>query len=259
MPESVKARETKITVRHCHGLAECVACFELQRRVWGESDVAVPTPIFVIAGETGGQLLGAFAGDASRQENLVGFTLAIAGWRDSQPLLHSHMTAVLEEMRDRGVGRKLKLFQRDDALARGIELVEWTFDPLEVKNGYFNLMRLGATARRYLSDFYGITSSALHGGLPTDRLVAEWWLRSEEVRRVVAGQEKPPRAKAAEQRRILIPAEWQRLKREDRDAALRTQGEIRQQFQEWFSRGYAATRMERSAEGACYVLEPWHD
>ena len=112
---------------------------------------------------------------------MVGFTLALAGVHEGRPFLHSHMTAVLESFRDRGVGRKLKLFQRDDALARGFQLVEWTFDPLELKNAHFNFMRLGAIARRFIPNCYGVTESPLHAGMPTDRLVAEWWLDSPRV------------------------------------------------------------------------------
>ena len=142
--------------------------------IWGE-DIAVPSPIFVVAHHTGGQVLGAFDGD-----KMVGFTLALAAIRgDGKPFLHSHMTAVLPEYHNRGVGRRLKLFQRQDALKRGIDLIEWTFDPLELKNAHFNFMRLGAVARRYIPDCYGVTESPLHAGLPTDRLVAEWWLDSD--------------------------------------------------------------------------------
>ena len=155
MPEGARATPleapgAQIRVRHCHGLEEFHACVELQWRVWGGADIdLVPLPLFVLAAETGGQVLGAFAG-AAEAGKMVGFTLAIAGAREGKPYLHSHMTAVLEEHRDRGVGRQLKLFQRQDALDRGIELVEWTFDPLELRNAYFNLVRLGAIVRRLL-------------------------------------------------------------------------------------------------------------
>jgi len=118
--------------------------------------------------------------------------MAIAGWRNRKPFLHSHMTAVSAAHRDRGIGRQLKLFQRADALARGISLIEWTFDPLVTKNAYFNFMRLGAIARRYIPNAYGITTSPLHGTLPTDRLVAEWHLRSPRVLRVLAGKRPTP-------------------------------------------------------------------
>ena len=91
------------------------------------------------------------------------------------------MLAVRNEYRNAGLGRQIKLFQREDALARGFELIEWTFDPLEIKNAYLNIERLGAIARRYNVNQYGITSSPLQGGLPSDRLVAEWWLKSKRV------------------------------------------------------------------------------
>ena len=98
------------------------------------------------------------------------------------------MLGVLPEYRDAGVGRMLKLEQREDALARGIELIEWTFDPLEIKNAYFNMERLGAIVRRYVRNQYGTTTSHLHGGLPTDRCIAEWWIASRRVKAILDGQ-----------------------------------------------------------------------
>ena len=138
-----------IVVRHCRGLAEFGTCFEIQRAVWGSADAdLVPMPLFVVAAETGGQVLGAFA-----EDRMVGFTLALAGLHGRGAFLHSHMTAVMDGWRDRGIGRSLKLFQRNDALARGIDLIEWTFDPLQIKNAYFNLVRLGAIARRFIAEY----------------------------------------------------------------------------------------------------------
>jgi predicted GNAT superfamily acetyltransferase len=160
----------EIEVRHCESLAEYEECVKLELLTWGEH-IAVPSAIFVVAHHTGGQILGAF--DRGR---MIGFTLALAGTRGGKPFLHSHMTAVLPECQNRGVGRQLKLFQRVDALKNGVPLVEWTFDPLELKNARFNLTRLGAIVRRYIPNCYGVTASPLHAGLPTDRLVAEWWL-----------------------------------------------------------------------------------
>jgi len=253
---SEPAAATGIIVRNCHGLAEFETCVGLQRRVWGGADIdVVPLPLFVVAAETGGEVFGAFTGG-----EMVGFTLALAAVRDGRPYLHSHMTAVLEEFRDRGVGRQLKLFQRQDALSRGIELVEWTFDPLEIKNAYFNLECLGAIARRYLPNCYGLTTSPLHAGLPTDRLVAEWWLRSPGVETALAGGEEkgakpaiaPPGAA-----RIRVPATMDELRRGKPAEALRVQGEIRRQFLDWTSRGYAAVGLERRADGADYLLAPW--
>lgn len=120
-------------------------------------------------------------------ETLVGLALAFVATREGLAYLHSHMVAVLVGYQNRGVGRMLKLAQRENALDRGINLIEWTFDPLRLKNAHFNIERLGAIVRHYLSNLYGRTSSPLHAGLPTDRLVAEWWVRSQRVEAVLAG------------------------------------------------------------------------
>jgi len=245
-----------IVVRHCHGLAEFGACFEIQRAVWGSADADLtPLPVFVVAAETGGQVLGAFA-----EDRMVGFTLALAGVRGRAPFLHSHMTAVLEAWHDRGIGRSLKLLQREDALSRGIELVEWTFDPLQIKNGYFNLVRLGAIARRYVANMYGVTSSPLQAGLPTDRLVAEWQLRSARVRRAVAARPERKRAKARGRGkvvRIRVPAELAALRQTRPEEAARLQAEIRQEFEHWLNLGYAATSVTVAGQGGEYLLQPW--
>jgi predicted GNAT superfamily acetyltransferase len=237
----------EIEVRHCASLLEYRECVRLERLTWSE-DITVPAAIFVVAHHSGGQILGAF--DAAK---MVGFTLALAGVRSGRPFLHSHMTAVLPEYQDRGVGRRLKLFQRHDALRRGIQLVEWTFDPLEVKNAHFNLVRLGAIMRRYIPDCYGVTESPLHAGLPTDRLVAEWWLGSERVKRILADDPAPSNA-ASE--RISLPASVAEIKSKDRAAGARIQAEVREKFQHWFGKGYVVTSLESRGATTEYVLEP---
>jgi predicted GNAT superfamily acetyltransferase len=237
----------QIEVRRCASLAEYKACEQLERTVWGE-EITVPSPIFVVAVETGGQVLGAFEGS-----RMIGFTLALAGIHGGKPFLHSHMTAVLPERQNSGVGRMLKLLQREDALARGIDLVEWTFDPLELRNAYFNLVRLGAVVRRIIPNFYGITESPLHAGLPTDRLVAEWWLDSVRVKKILAG-DAAPASKAAE--RIAVPADIGDWKHKDQKQALEVQTQIREQFERWFRKGYVATGLERGESAAHYMLEP---
>jgi predicted GNAT superfamily acetyltransferase len=145
---------------------------------------------------------------------------------DGQVYLHSHMLGVLPEYRNAGVGRQLKLRQRDDALARGIDLIEWTFDPLDLKNAWFNIERLGAVVRRYLRNQYGVSSSALHGGLPTDRLVAEWWIRK-------------PRERVEVVERIQVPA--------DIADARAKQAEIADRFEHCFARGLAVAGVEDGA------------
>jgi predicted GNAT superfamily acetyltransferase len=242
-----------IEIRHCATLAEYDECVHLEHEVWGE-DIAVPSAIFVVAHHTGGQVLGAFApAAASQKSRMVGFTLALAAVRTRKPYLHSHMTAVLPEFRDRGVGRRLKLFQRQDALKRGIDLIEWTFDPLELKNAHFNLALLGAVARRFIADCYGVTESPLHRGLPTDRLVAEWWLSSERVKSILADNS-PPAGDSAEH--ISIPPNLDEIKARDPAAAAGLQAAAREKFQKLFARGYVATSVESKGAAAGYFLEP---
>lgn len=241
-----------ILIRPCHGIEELEACVQVERSVWRSSDIdVVPAALFAVAAETGGQVVGAF-----QRTKLVGFTMAIAGWRDRKPFLHSHMTAVLEEYRERSVGRRLKLFQREDALHRGISLVEWTFDPLITKNAYFNFMRLGAIARRYLPNVYGITTSPLHGGLPTDRLVAEWYLSSPRVLRILAGKRATP-SFSEKAERITVPFVLEGLRITDPAVALKIQSQLRDSFVKWFDKGYAATAVAPAATGVDYILEPW--
>ncbi len=124
-------------------LEEFERCVVLQLEVWGYSDGdLIPRRVFLVAQRIGGQVLGAFDG-----ETIVGFAMALPGYRDGHAYLHSHMLAVLPDYRNAGLGRRLKLAQRDDAIARGFDLMEWTFDPLEIKNAHLNIARLGAISQ----------------------------------------------------------------------------------------------------------------
>jgi predicted GNAT superfamily acetyltransferase len=236
-----------IEIRHCEGLAEYEECVDIQRVTWGDV-LIVPSGLSRVAQRTGGQVLGAF--DGSR---MVGFTLAFAGIRAGEPFLHSHQTAVLAEYRDAGVGRRLKLFQRRDALKRGIKLVEWTFDPLELKNAHFNLVRLGAVVRVLIPNCYGITGSALHADLPTDRLVAEWYLDSDRVKSILADDALPSR-NAVE--RVSLPTNIGEIKNTNPQEAERIQTKMREELQKAFASGYVATAVESSGVTTDYILEP---
>jgi predicted GNAT superfamily acetyltransferase len=246
------AKGEGILVRPLQKVQEMGIAVDLQRQIWGYAEIdAVPDQIFVVARESGGQVLAAFHDDKP-----VGFALAFAGAHHGTAYLHSHMVGVLSDYRDRGVGRLLKLAQRDDALARRFDLIEWTFDPLQLKNAHFNLARLGAIVRRYLPNFYGHTTSPLHAGLPTDRLVAEWWIRSARVEAVLAGNKPKPHSPAT---RISIPSAIREICSNAPREAESIQSRVREQFQQHIAAGYAAVGFEFDEQQASYILEPYED
>jgi len=254
----------EITIRPLHSLDEFHRCVQLTREIWGDSELETePTTTFVIADQTGGQVLGAFDGDA-----LIGFTKAFVGIHNHTPYLHSHMAGVLPSHRDRGVGRQLKLFQREDALRRGIRLIEWTFDPLETKNAHFNLNRLGAICRRYIPSFYGITTSPLHRGIPTDRLLVEWHLDSPRVIAAIQNLTREPASAPAviHLPTLVLQGESARSLRPPlaggspaASSIIDLQSRIRSEFTQWFSKGYAATAIRFTPSGSDYCLSPWSD
>lgn len=244
-----------IVIRKCHDLEDMQSCVALQKEVWNFTDIElVPLRLFVVADKVGGQVLGAFTGN-----EMVGFGLAVPGYRNGHSYLHSHMVGVRNDYRNAGLGRRIKFFQREDAIGRGFELIEWTFDPLEIKNSYLNIERLGAITRRYNVNQYGITSSPLQGGLPTDRLVAEWWLNSKRVRAVVAGDTKPGFTAV---KRIEVPAqiyEW-KASPQTRECAKQVQDRNRELFLSAFADGFSVLGYERDQRGdGAFLLGRWDE
>jgi predicted GNAT superfamily acetyltransferase len=253
---------------------EMQACADLQIETWGydESD-AIPRKTFLLAQKIGGQVMGAFetgsegareqGSDEPTQETrgtLIGFAMSLPGLKSTpqgpQPYIHSHMLAVRPSHRNRGLGMQLKWEQRREALSRGIRHMEWTFDPLEIKNAFLNIHRLGALSREYRVNFYGVSSSRLQGGLPTDRLLAEWELDSPRVEALHA--RRPAAARTIEER-ILVPASIAKWKAGEatRQRAFDVQLENQQKFQKAFSRGLAVLDFSLDAEGnGVYELGP---
>jgi len=261
-----------ILIRSCSGHDELEACVQLQIETWGYDDTdIIPRKAFLVGQKIGGQVIGAFdtdlpgAGPNGTQESMVGFAMSLPGVKtgqksatgNPQPYLHSHMLAVRERYRDRGLGAQLKLEQRREALSRGIRLMEWTFDPLEIKNAHLNIHKLGAVVRSYLVNFYGVSSSRLQGGLPTDRLIAEWYLDSDRVKGALEAEDS---GRQQIEERILVPAavyEWKATSK-DRERALALQAENRRKFQDSFSRGLAVVAFKRDAQGnGVFELGRW--
>ena len=231
-----------IEIHQLTQLEEFATVVRLQREIWGFDDVELlPQRLFVVADKIGGQVLGAFD-----HGKMVAFCLGIPGLKPGgRYYIHSHMMGVLPPYRNGGLGRRLKLEQRTWALNRDVDLIEWTFDPLQIKNAFFNIERLGVIIRRYVHNQYGTTTSTLHGGLPTDRLVPEWWIRSPRVEAIIAGREF---TRPATQARIVVPA-----KTHDREI----QQEIGNQFDQHFRAGFAVIGFEKSEEAGTYLLGTW--
>jgi predicted GNAT superfamily acetyltransferase len=249
----------QIVIRKCKGTEEFNACVDLQKDVWKFADAElVPMHLFVVAEEIGGQVIGAFD-----DRELVGFVLSFPGarpyTRGPRSYLHSHLLAVRENYRNLHLGRRLKLAQRQDAIDRGFELIEWTFDPLEIKNAYLNIVKLGAIVRRYSVNHYGDSSSPLHRGLPTDRIIAEWWLKSNRVTNLLESGEQPS-FQAVQQ--INVPAQiysW-RSSETNLPQATEIQTRNREEFLQAFSRGLAVLGYNRDeASNGSYLLGSWDE
>lgn len=268
MKEISELSDLSILIRQCEDLDELSACVRLQSEVWGFEDKdLVPRRALVVARDIGGQVIGAFdtahpgTNRNGEADNLVGFAVALPGIAPAgahlRPYLHSHMLAVQTRYRNRGIGRRLKLAQREDALARGITRMEWTFDPLEIKNSFLNIVKLGAVVRRYTPNLYGVSSSRLQGILPSDRLHAEWWLESRRVHAALTGE---PSSLPAIEVRILIPHTIYRWRQTpgERELALRVQQENRIQFQQSFADGLAVFGFGIDTEGnGIFELGRW--
>ena len=271
----------EIVVRPARSRADYDASVLLQRAVWGLEDIEITSAIQLIATTHAGGMLHVAETSEART---VGFAYAFPALRGGSPHLHSDMLAVLPEYQQRGVGVRLKWAQREDALARGLTLITWTFDPMQARNANLNLRRLGGMATEFLENFYGVTSSSLHHGLPTDRLLVRWDLSSPRVAERAA-QGDPPRTTAAPpsprindvkwqagwpvssdprldldapELLLEIPPEWDILCRAAPRVADGWQAKVRQALQAYFGRGYIAADFASTQEGGrrrpLYVL-----
>ena len=261
-----------VRIRRAATRADFDSCVLLQRAVWGLSDLEITSAIQLIATTHAGGLLHVAE---STEGQAVGFAYAFPALRDGTAHLHSDMLAVLPDWQQRGVGVRLKWAQRDDALARGVGLITWTYDPMQARNAHLNLRRLGGHASDLLENFYGITTSALHHGLPTDRLLVRWDLNSERVRRISAEGEQSatvamptsprindvrwqagwpvssePRLDMEDAELVLeIPPEWDVICQKSPWVAGDWQGKVRRAFQAYFGRGYVAADFAPTEEG----------
>jgi chorismate synthase len=258
-------------------LEEFAQVVELEREIWGVGygDV-VPVPIFAVTVKRGGILAGAFDGD-----RMIAFVYSFPAIKEGMTTQWSHMLGVLDAYRSAGVGVALKLLQRDRALAMGIDLIEWTYDPLQAFNAHLNFARLGVVAHEYEENIYGASTSVLHRGNPTDRFVAEWWIRKPHVERRIGGPKLVVRAHdvasaahanrvgGAQEcvdvnltlvaRRILveIPVGFTEMLASAPDRAMHWRLATREIFTTYFARGYRAVdfSLDRANSKGAYLLE----
>jgi predicted GNAT superfamily acetyltransferase len=260
--------EGGVTVRNLSRFEDLRRCVDFQQEIWGPGfNELVPAAVLWVAVNTGGIVAAALdeAGD------FAGFIFGITGWKDGRPTHWSDMLAVRKDLRGRGIGMMLKRHQRDTLLERGVDNVVWTFDPLESRNAWLNLTRLGATTREYRRDCYGPATSPLHS-LGTDRVVVRWQLASDRVRhrmegggaQVVEAGDAPVINPAggsvdldldAPLLRLRIPTDIQVLKAADPAAAVEWRTVTRSAFEAYFARGYEAVQLLREGRaGSSYLL-----
>ncbi|HET9179925.1 MAG TPA: GNAT family N-acetyltransferase [Terriglobia bacterium] len=239
------------TIRHCETVENLADCVLLQKEIWGYPDHEIyPARMFLNITRTGGHVLGAFTGEGS----MAGFVVSVPAWREDHRYFYSLLLGVLPAYENQGLGRLLKIAQRKAALRAGIEYIEWTFDPLRAKNAYFNIVRLGAVVRRYCPDYYGPIPGKLQRELPSDRLIAEWPLKSDRVKKALAGKKPRPAGKAASAI-VAIPPDLDLLVSGKSARAREWQASVRAQLQECFERGLVITGFETAEAEARYVLD----
>jgi predicted GNAT superfamily acetyltransferase len=251
----VKGSPIAYTLRPCETLEELAACVKSQKQIWGYAERELyPLRLFVNLSKIGGHVLGAF----TPQGQLVGFVASLPAWHGRQRYFHSLSLGVVPGHENRGLGRRLKLLQRRMALRAGIECIQWTFDPLRAKNANLNIARLGAIVRRYFADYYGRVDSRLQRGLPSDRVIAEWWIKSARVRRAIRGiPPRSPRKKPVAA--VEIPADIDLVLRYRPGEAKACQRRVREQLQEYFALGLAATGFTYDGQSGRYLLDRYED
>jgi predicted GNAT superfamily acetyltransferase len=269
-----------IAIRPITTLAECRTVAALERTIWGYTDPedVVPPPVLIVSIKRGGILLGAFDDDGVMQ----GFVYSMPAIKDGRLTQWSHMLGVTPGARATGLGTRLKIAQRDAALSQGIDLIEWTYDPLQSMNAHLNLAKLGAIVEEYEENVYGDSSSPLHAGTPTDRFVAEWRIQLPHVERRLASLGGPvvrdqsvaqapivnPSLRGApwiqpggadlsvDAPRVLveIPIGFGEMLSRDAGLALAWRLSTREIFQTYFARGYRAVDFFQSATTGHYLL-----
>jgi len=273
---------TDIRIRDLHTIEEFRQVVEAEKAIWGYTDQGdlVTVPVFIFTVHRGAALIGAYEPSG----RMVGFAYAVVGMKQGKPMLWSHMTGVLPAFRG-GLGFRLKLAQRERALAQGYDLIEWTFDPMQAMNAHFNFAKLGGVVEEYAPNFYGESTSTLHRGTPTDRVVLSWKITAPHVARRIEQASSALRVKSHEVTEApivnttVMEGEWRKTKKIDLtikerrlwieiptgftemqqrapERALAWRMDVRQMFDEYLAKGYRAVDfvLQRDAGFGRYLL-----
>jgi predicted GNAT superfamily acetyltransferase len=270
-----------IRIRAIQSHDEYRAVEQLQREVWGLEEVeVVPDHLLLTAQKNGGLVLGAFdAASGSEEGQLVGFVFGFVGLSPNGEVKHcSHMTGVALAYQNQKLGYRLKLAQREHVLAQGLDVITWTFDPLESRNASLNFRKLGATCQTYLRDLYGSMRDALNAALPSDRFRVDWHIASAHVADRLRGSLTSLRSEGAallnrplpgdpprpanvslpiQGARLLIqiPAHFQAIKTADMGLARAWRLHTRALFEAAFAEGYVVTDLLFEGGQSFYLLE----
>jgi len=242
-----------IDIRECVSLEQLSACVDLQREVFALPEIEIsPVRHFVVTKNAGGFILGAYDG-----ERLIGFVLSVPAFLRGDTAFYSHMTAVRGDYQSSGIGGRLKWGQRERALELGVQYVKWTFEPWKARNAYFNLEKLGAEMREYERNFYGVdytTAAQSEGniGLASDRLFAEWDLKSAKVEALAAGEKYTETREPSAQ--IEVPNDWVALVADDPRKALSVQDRLSREFEAAFTLGLVVRGFARHENEPKYLL-----
>lgn len=243
----------EIVVREVEKIDEIEACVRLQREVFAFPEAEVsPIRHFIVTQKAGGFTLGAFVGG-----ELVGFVLSVMAFSGNEKYFYSHMTAVSKKVQNQGIGARLKWAQRKTALSKGVNFIKWTFQPVQARNAFFNLEKLGAVVREYQPNFYGTDYSTSDAqdektGLDSDRLFGEWQLDSAKVIALSNGENFKQQNEIAQ--KIEIPGNWNELVKTNPGEAIRQQERIKGEFQTAFDRNLVAKGFVKSEKNPHYLL-----
>jgi predicted GNAT superfamily acetyltransferase len=240
-----------IAIRECSSIADFKQCIELERAVWKDDDIGImPIRLYMISKACNAPTIGAF--ESSGQ--LVGFVHTMIALIDNHVVYHSHLAAVVENLRHKDIGYRMKLAQRQHAINAGVAQIMWTFDPLQSRNAHLNINKLGAIIRRYEPNYYGEgLSTVFDSQVPSDRIFAEWWVSSPHVESVLAGN-RPPIEGHSES--ILIPEDINKVRATSMEEHLKWRMQVRDAFQRKLTGGLIVRGFERADGTSRYLLGP---